>query len=119
MVGVKIVRERKTTITESTNIATIHCPDIGYCLFGNPLVMHIPYHVPCTFLIVIVSYWVVLSLVHLSAPFASCNQLGYSTLPTMYYWISTSVAMLYLFDSITCFVSYILLPLVTGLLLFR
>ena len=25
-------------VTESTIIATIHCPDIGYCLFGNPLV---------------------------------------------------------------------------------
>ena len=41
---------------ESTIIATIHCPDVGYCLFGNPRVMHIPYHVPCIFLIVIVSY---------------------------------------------------------------
>ena len=38
-------------------------------------------------------------------------QLGYSTLPTMYYWISTSVAISYLFDSITCFVSYIPSPL--------
>ena len=50
------------SVTESTIIATIHCPDIGYCLFGISLVMHIPYHVPCTFLIVIVSYWVVLPL---------------------------------------------------------
>ena len=73
------------TVTESTIIATIHCPDVGYCLFGNPLVTHIPYHVPCTFLIVIVSYWVVLSLVRLLASFASCTQSGYSTLPTMYY----------------------------------
>ena len=32
-------------------------------------------------------------------------------LPTMYYWISTSVAIPYLFDSITCFVGYILSPL--------
>ena len=38
-------------VTESTIIATIHCPDVGYCLFGNPLVTHIPYHVPCTFLL--------------------------------------------------------------------
>ena len=98
-------------VTESTIIATIHCPDVGYSLFGNPLVTHIPYHVPCTILIVIVSYWVVLSLVYLLAPLAPDTQLGKSTLPTMYYWISTSVAIPYLFDSITCFVSYILSPL--------
>ena len=35
--------------TESTIIATIHCPDVGYCLFGISLVMHTPYHIPCTF----------------------------------------------------------------------
>ena len=97
-------------LTESIIIATIHCPDVGYCLFGNPLVMHIPYHFPCTFLIVIVSYWVVLSFVRLLEPMAPCTQLGYSTLPTMYYWITTSVAIPYLFDCITCFVSYILSP---------
>ena len=34
------------TVTESTIIATIHCSDVGYCLFRNPLVTHIPYHVP-------------------------------------------------------------------------
>ena len=34
------------TVTESTIIATIHCPDVGYCLFRNPLVTHISYHVP-------------------------------------------------------------------------
>ena len=101
----------KERVTESTIVATIYCLDIGYCLFRNPLVTHIPYHVPCTFLIVIVSYWVVLSLVHLSAPLAPCTQLEYSMLPTMYYWFSTSVAIPYLFDSITCFVSYILSPL--------
>ena len=95
-------------VRESTIIATIHCPDIAYCLFGNPLVMPIPYHVPCFFLIVIVSFWVVLSLVHLLAPFASYTQFGYSTLSTFYYWISTSVVIPYLFDSSTCFVSYIL-----------
>ena len=33
-------------VTESTIIATIHSPDVGYCLFRNPLVTHIPYHVP-------------------------------------------------------------------------
>ena len=98
-------------VTESTIIATIHCPDVGYCLFGNPLVTHIPDHVPCTFLIVIVSYWVVLFFICLLAPLAPCTQLGYSTLPTMYYWISTSVAISYLFDCITCIVSYILWPL--------
>ena len=98
-------------VTESTIIATIHCPQVGYYLFGNPLVTHIPYHVSCIFLIVIVSYWVVLSLVRLLAPLAPCTQLGYSMLPTMYYWISTLVAISYLFDSITCFVSYILSPL--------
>ena len=96
---------------ESTIIATIHCPDIGYCVFRDPLVMHIPSHVPCTFLIVIVSYLVVVSLVRLSTHLAPCTQLGYSTLSTMYYWFSTSVAIPYLFDSITCFVSYILSPL--------
>ena len=55
---------------ESTIIATIHCPDVGYFLLENPLVTHIPHHVPSTFLIVIVSYWVVLSLVRLRAAFA-------------------------------------------------
>ena len=34
------------TVTESTIIATIHRSDVGYCLFRNPLVTHIPYHVP-------------------------------------------------------------------------
>ena len=34
------------SVTESTIIATIHCLDVGYCLFRNPLVTHIPYHVP-------------------------------------------------------------------------
>ena len=38
-------------VTESTIIATIHCPDIGYCLFGISLVTHIPYYVSCTFLL--------------------------------------------------------------------
>ena len=33
-------------VMESNIIATIHCPDVGYCLFRNPLVTHIPYHVP-------------------------------------------------------------------------
>ena len=33
-------------VTESTIIATTHCTDVGYCLFRNPLVTHIPYHVP-------------------------------------------------------------------------
>ena len=33
-------------VTESTIIATIHCPDVGYCLLRNPLVTHISYHVP-------------------------------------------------------------------------
>ena len=98
-------------VTESTIIATIHCPDVGYCLFGIPLVTHIPYHVHCTFPIVIVSYWVVFSFARLFIPLAPCTQLGYSTLPTMYYWISTSVAIPCLFDSITCFVSCILSPL--------
>ena len=96
------------SVTESTIIATIHCPDIGYCLFGIFLVTHILYHVPCTFLVVIISYWVVLSFARLFTPLVPCTQLGYSTLPTMYYWISTSVAIPCLFDSITCFVSCIL-----------
>ena len=101
------------SVTKSTIITTqaIHCPDVGYYLFGNPLVTHIPYHVPCIFLIVIISYLVVLSLVRLLAPFTPCIHLGYSTLPTRYYGISTSVAIPYLFDSITCFVSYILSPI--------
>ena len=98
------------TVTESTIIATIHCPDIGYCLFGISLVTYIPYHVSCTFPIVIVSYCVVPSFARLFTPLTSCTQLGYSTLPTMYYWISTSVAIPCLFDSITCIVSYILSP---------
>ena len=33
-------------VTKSTIIATIYCSDVGYCLFRNPLVTHIPYHVP-------------------------------------------------------------------------
>ena len=49
----------KGNVTESTIIATIHCPDVGYCLFGISLVTHISFLVPCTFPIVIVSYWVV------------------------------------------------------------
>ena len=95
-------------VTESTIIATVYCPDVGYCLFGICLVTHIPYYVSCTFPIVIVSYWVVLSLLAYLFPSLPYTQLGYSTLPTMYYWISTSVAIPCLFDSITCFVSYIL-----------
>ena len=87
---------RRQTVTESTIIATIHCPDVGYCLFGNPLVTYICYHVPCTFLIVIVSYWVVHFLVRLLAPFVPYTYLRYSTLPTIYYWICTSVAISYL-----------------------
>ena len=71
-------------VTESTIIATIHCPDIGYCLFRNPLVTHIPYYLPCIFLILIVSYWVVLSLVRVSAPLASCTLLGYISRKTIY-----------------------------------
>ena len=99
------------TVTESTVIATMHCPDVEYCLFEISLVTHIPYHVPCTFPIVIVSYWVVPSFARLFTPLASGTQLGYSTLPTMYHWISTSVGIPCLFDSITCVVSYILSPL--------
>ena len=82
-----LVKERKKWmeediqgVMESTIIATIHCPDVGDCLFGNLLVTYIPYHIPCTFLIVIVSYWVVLSLVRLLVPLAPCTQLGYSML---------------------------------------
>ena len=61
-------------VTQSTIVATIHCPDVGYCLFRNPLVTHIPYNVPCTILIVIVSYWVVLSFVFAhQAPFTPLN----------------------------------------------
>ena len=101
----------KGNITESAIIATIHCPDVGYYLFGISLVTYIPYHVSCTFPMVIVSFWVILSFARLFTPLAPCTQLGYSTLPTMYYWISTSVAIPCLFDSITCFVSYILSPL--------
>ena len=101
----------KGNVTESTIIATIHCPDVGYYLFGISLVTHISYHLPCTFPIAIVSFWVVPSFARLFTPLALVPKLGYSTLPTMYYWISTSVAIPYLFDSITCFVSYILSPL--------
>ena len=43
---VMALQSRSDTVTESTIIATIHCSDVGYCLFRNPLVMHIPYHVP-------------------------------------------------------------------------
>ena len=73
------------TVMESTTIATIHYPDVGYYLFGIPLITHIPYHVSCTFSIVIISYWVVLSFARLIIPLAPCTQLGYSTLSTMYY----------------------------------
>ena len=47
----------------------------------------------------------------ISSPRSLVPLLGYSMLFTMYYWISTSVAIPYLFDSISCFVSYILSPL--------
>ena len=63
----------KGNVTESTIIATMHCPDVGYCLFGISLVTYIPYH--CTFPIVIVSYWVVLSFVRLFTPLAPCTQI--------------------------------------------
>ena len=98
-------------VMESTSIATIHCPDVEHFLFVIPLVTHIPYHVPCTFLIVIVSYWVILFLVRILAHSWSRTPSGYFMLPTMYYWISISGAIFYLFDSITYFVSYILSPL--------
>ena len=65
-----------------------------------------PYLVPS--LLVIVSYWVVLSLVPLLLPFVHCTQLGNLVPFTTYYWFSISVATSYLFDSITCFVTYIL-----------
>ena len=71
-------------VTESTIIATIHCPDVGYCLFGISLVTHISYYVSCTFPIVIVSHSVVLSFARLFTPLGPCTQLEYSTLPTMY-----------------------------------
>ena len=67
---------RGPIVTESTIIPTIHCPDVGYCLFGNLLVTYIPYHAPCTSLIVIVSYWVLLSLVRLLAPLAPYAPIG-------------------------------------------
>ena len=35
----------RNIVTESIIIATIHCPQVGYYLFGNPLVTHIPYHI--------------------------------------------------------------------------
>ena len=41
-----ITHNNLLAVTESTIIATIHCSDVGYCLFRNPLVTHIPYHVP-------------------------------------------------------------------------
>ena len=50
--------------------------EVGDCLFRNPLVMHIPYHAPCTFHIVIVSYWVLLSFVRLLAPRAPLYPTG-------------------------------------------
>ena len=73
--------------------------------------MYFPDYVPYISLIVIVSYWVVHSLVRLLAPLTPRTQLGHFTPPTMYYLISTSVAMSYLFDSISCFISYILSPI--------
>ena len=45
------------TVTESTIIATIHCPDVGFCLFRNPLVAHIPYHVPSLLLYFPIGYY--------------------------------------------------------------
>lgn len=50
-------------VTECTIINTITCPDVGFCLFGNPQVIHILYHVPFTFLIDRVYYWVAQALV--------------------------------------------------------
>ena len=66
----------KGNVTEATIIATIHCPDVGYCLFGISLVTHILYHVPCTFLIVMVFYWVVLSFARSFTPLAPLYPIG-------------------------------------------
>ena len=50
--GTQIIRPKgrgqgiMVSVTESTIIATIRCFDVGYCLFRNPLVMHISYHIP-------------------------------------------------------------------------
>ena len=60
-------------VMESTIIATIHCPDSGYCLFGTPLVTHIPDHVSCTFCFVIVSYEVIPSFARLFTLLAPCT----------------------------------------------
>ena len=94
-----------------------HCNWIYYCRYYS-LTWHwilsirmssvTNHSLPCSFPIVRVSYWVVLSLVCLLLPFVSCILLGNPILPTMYYWFSTLVAIPYLFDFITCFVSYIL-----------
>ena len=46
----------------------MHCPDVGYCLFRNPLVTHIAYHVPS--LLLWFPIWVLPSLVRLLAPLA-------------------------------------------------
>ena len=98
-------------VTESTIIATIYCPDVGYCLFEM-----FP-SIACyllSFLYLPRCYSFLLGstfFARIFIPLAPCTRLGYSTLPTMYYWISTSVAIPCLFDSITCFVSCILSPL--------
>ena len=51
------------SVTESTIIATIHCLDVGYCLFRNPLVTHIPYHLPSLLLQFPIGYYFLSQLI--------------------------------------------------------
>ena len=96
------------------------CNGIDYCpcysLTGHSILSIRIYPVtnpslPCTFPIIRVSYWAVLSLVRLLLPFVSCTVLGNPMLATIYYWFSTLVAIPFIFDSITCVVTHILLHL--------
>jgi len=98
-------------VTKSTNLAIIPYHDVGYCLLEFPgnesfITLYLPY-----------CYGFLLGSTCLSSlisTFVPCTQLGNPMLPTMYYWFSTLVAIFYLFDSITCFVSYILSHLHLG-----
>ena len=45
MIKMSVMGPTIITVRESTMITTIHCSDVGYCLFRTPLATYIPYHV--------------------------------------------------------------------------
>ena len=98
------------TVTESTycprycNDLTLDISYFCYYMVAFYLLLYFPYW--CSFLL---GYSFLSSLI--SIPHHPSTQLGNHMILLQYYWISTPVAIPYLFDSITCFVCYILSPL--------